>query len=72
MDKSNVSRQVPPDEEQRLLGVDDVPTCPPDPPSIQGACNRCGYHGKVYPGRYGGHRCAVCFGLQWGWMPRGD
>ena len=42
----------------------------PDPPSV-GTCNRCGYHGAVYPGRYGGQRCAVCFGLQHGWMPKG-
>ena len=26
----------------------------PDPPSSQGTCNRCGYRGAVYPGRYGG------------------
>jgi hypothetical protein len=41
----------------------------PDPPSVDGRCGRCGWRGKVYPGRYGGYRCAVCFGLQWGWMP---
>lgn len=41
----------------------------PDPPSIDGRCDRCGWHGRVYAGRYGGYRCAVCFGLQWGWMP---
>ena len=27
---------------------------------------------KVYRGRFGGHPCAICFGLQWGWLPRGD
>jgi hypothetical protein len=43
----------------------------PDPPSVDGRCGCCGWRGKVYPDRYGGHRCAVCFGLQWGWMPRG-
>jgi hypothetical protein len=43
-----------------------------DPPPIDGRCNRCGWQGKVYRGRYGGHRCSVCFALQWGWMPRGD
>lgn len=41
-----------------------------DPPSVEGRCDRCGWRGKVYPGRYGGFRCAVCFGLQWGRMPR--
>ena len=41
-----------------------------NPPSVEGRCHRCGWRGKVYPGRYGGLRCAVCFGLQWGWMPR--
>jgi hypothetical protein len=40
------------------------------PPPVEGRCGRCGWRGKVYPGRYGGFRCAVCFGLQWGWMPR--
>ena len=44
----------------------------PDPPSCQGTCDRCGYRGAVYPGRYGGQRCAVCFGIQFGWMPRGE
>jgi hypothetical protein len=44
----------------------------PDPPSTDGTCGRCGYRGAVYPGRYGGTRCAVCFGLQTGWMPRGE
>jgi hypothetical protein len=43
----------------------------PDPPAIDGTCGRCGYAGLVYPGRYGGKRCAVCFGLQHGWMPSG-
>ncbi len=31
----------------------------PDPPSIDGQCDRCGWRGKVYTGRYGGYRCAV-------------
>ena len=44
----------------------------PDPPSSQGTCDRCGYRGAVYAGRYGGQRCAVCFGIQTGWMPRGE
>ena len=44
----------------------------PDPPSRKGTCDRCGYCGAVYPGRYGGQRCAVCFGIQTGWMPRGE
>jgi len=48
------------------------PVQPPDPPSIEGSYNRCGWHGQVYPGRYGGWRCAVWFGLQNGWMPRGS
>jgi hypothetical protein len=43
----------------------------PDPPCVDGTCGRCGYRGPVYHGRYGGMRCAVCFGLQSGWMPRG-
>ncbi len=34
-------------------------------------CDRCGWRGKVCPGGYGGYRCAVCFALQWGWMPCG-
>ena len=42
----------------------------PNPPVVEGRCDRCGWRGKVYPGRYGGFRCAICFGLQWGWMPR--
>jgi hypothetical protein len=44
----------------------------PDPPAVEGTCGRCGYRGAVYPGRYGGKRCAVCFGLQHGWMPHGE
>ncbi len=44
----------------------------PDPPSSQGTCDRCGYRGAVYAGRFGGQRCAVCFGIQTGWMPRGE
>jgi hypothetical protein len=39
---------------------------------MQGACNRCGHRGTVYPGKFGGWRCAVCFAIQEGWMPRGD
>jgi hypothetical protein len=69
--ESNVSHRIPPDDEPVLL-EDFTPYDPPDPPSIQGACNRCGYRGTVYPGRHGGYRCAVCFGLQWGWMPKRD
>ncbi len=45
---------------------------PPDPPSIDGRCERCGFRGQVYRGRFGGLRCTVCFGLQAGWMPRGS
>jgi hypothetical protein len=67
---SNVSRKVSAADEQDLLAKAQ-PFEPPDPPSSQGTCNRCGYRGTVYPGRYGGHRCAVCFGLQYGWMPSG-
>jgi hypothetical protein len=67
---SNVSRKVPPEDEPELLDRF-KPFEMPDPPSVQGVCNRCDYHGTVYPGRYGGQRCAVCFGLQHGWMPRG-
>jgi hypothetical protein len=66
---SNVSHTVPPDDEAELLAAAQ-PFEPPDPPSVQGMCNRCGYRGTVYAGRYGGQRCAVCFGLQHGWMPR--
>lgn len=74
---SNVSRRIPPAEEAGLLAqarpfeVDErfETYRPPDPPSVEGSCNRCGYRGVVYPGRYGGQRCAVCFGLQHGWMP---
>jgi hypothetical protein len=43
-----------------------------DPPAIEGTCGRCGVRGAVYPGRYGDKRCAVCFGLQSGWMPSGQ
>lgn len=74
--ESNVSHRVEADDEllerARPFEPDDnTPYQPPDPPSIDGTCNRCGYRGKVYPGRYGGWRCAVCFALQNGWMPRG-
>jgi len=62
------SEQVTPPDDQ----ADDTPYQPPDPPSSEGSCNRCGYRGQVYPGRYGGYRCAGCFGLQHGWMPRGE
>ncbi len=68
---TNVSHQVPPDDEARLLDQF-KPFEPPDPPSIEGSCGRCGFRGVVYPGRYGGYRCAVCFGLQHGWMPSGQ
>jgi hypothetical protein len=44
----------------------------PDPPAVDGTCGRCGFHGAVYPGRYGGRRCAVYYGLQNGWMPSGE
>ena len=44
----------------------------PDPPQSHGTCDRYGYCGAVYPGRYGGQRRAVCFGVQTGWMPRGE
>jgi hypothetical protein len=35
-----------------------------DPPAVQGTCGCCTYRGPVYAGRYGGHRCTLCFGLQ--------
>jgi hypothetical protein len=64
---TNVSHVMLPAEEPHLLAQ----ARPfPDPPSSQGSCSRCGYRGTVYPGRYGGFRCPVCFGLQYGWMPR--
>jgi hypothetical protein len=44
----------------------------PDPPATDGTWGRCGFHGAVYSGRYGGRRCAVCSGLQNGWMPSGE
>jgi hypothetical protein len=44
----------------------------PDPSPVDGTCGRCGFCGAVYGGRYGGKRCAVCYGLQNGWMPRGE
>jgi hypothetical protein len=68
---TNVAGPVPPADESFLL-ANARPFEPPDPPSVEGACSRCGWHGQVYRGRYGGHRCAVCFGLQHGWMPKGD
>ncbi len=49
-----------------VMSDHDQPYRPPDPPSIEGVCFRCGFRGTVYPGRHGGHRCAVCFSL-----PRG-
>ena len=68
-------RGATPPEQQLTSGGSDsgshVEQSPyPDPPSVDGRCDRCGWHGRVYPGRYGGYRCAVCFGLQWGWMPQ--
>jgi len=33
----------------------------PDPPSSQGTCDRCGYRGAVYAGRYGGRRTRGVF-----------
>jgi hypothetical protein len=63
---------VPPEDEPELLAAgrpfepSDVPQQPPDPPSMLGACNGCGHRGIVYPGRYGGDPCSVCFGLQHG------
>ena len=45
---------------------------PPDPPMVDGRCDRCGFRRQVYRGRHGGHRCAVCFGLQEGWMSCGS
>lgn len=60
-----------PEHDRGELPDEDEAWRQPDPPSIEGKCDRCGWRGKVYPGRYGGYRCAVCFGLQWGWMPRG-
>jgi hypothetical protein len=59
---SNVAGRVPGQDETDPLERAE-PYEPPEPPSIDGACDRCGYRGKVYPGRYGGHRCAVCFGF---------
>jgi hypothetical protein len=66
-----VSHTVPPEDEDELLAAA-KPFEMPDPPSVQGVCDRCGYQGMVYAGRYAGHRYAVCFALQHGWMPRGD
>lgn len=67
----NIRDAVSRDEEPELQDAV-TPFEMPNPPSFRGVCHRCGYHGRVYPGRYGGHRCPVCFGLQHGWMPRGD
>jgi hypothetical protein len=67
----NVSRVLRPGEEPGRA-AQAQPFEPPDPPSSDGTCNRCGYRGRVYPGRYGDCRCAVCFGLQHGWMPKGN
>jgi hypothetical protein len=69
--ESNVSRIVPPALAPDLLARAQAFE-PGDPPVVDGSCGRCGYLGAVYPGRYGGRRCAVCFGIQHGWMPRGE
>ena len=69
--ESNVDRNVSPADEAHLL-THARPFEPPDPPSTLGRCGRCGYTGAVYRGRYGGCRCAVCFGLQNGHMPSGE
>jgi hypothetical protein len=61
---TNVSYQVPPEDVDELLERF-APFEMPDPPSVQGVCSRCGYHGKVYPGRYGGYRCAVLRRAVW-------
>jgi hypothetical protein len=66
---SNVSR-VPPAVVSDLLAR--AKPFEADPPAVEGLCGRCGVRGAVYPGRYGGKRCAVCFGLQTGWMPSGQ
>ena len=68
--ESNVSRTGPPDDERELLDTF-RPFEPSDPPATERSCARCGWRGVVYRGRYGGHRCAVCVGLQHGWMPSG-
>jgi hypothetical protein len=70
MMESNVSHTLPPGPVADLLAR--ARPYEPDPPAAHGACGRCGYRGVVYPGRYGGKRCAVCFGVQYGWMPRGE
>jgi hypothetical protein len=61
---ADVDSDIQPSEET-------TPVQPPEPPSVQGSCGRCGWHGQVYAGRYGGLRCPVCYALQNGWMPRG-
>jgi hypothetical protein len=61
---------IPPAQTARLLAH--ALPFEPDPPPVDGTCGRCGFRGAVYPGRYGGKRCAVCYGLQNGWMPRGE
>jgi hypothetical protein len=68
--ESNVSYTVPTADEAGLLAQAKLFE-PPPPLGFQGHCNRCGYAGVVYRGRYGGQRCAVCFGLQNGYMPPG-
>jgi len=35
----------------------------------EGSCGRCGYHGDVWPGRYGGQRCWLCYAVQHGHPP---
>jgi hypothetical protein len=67
--ESNASR-VPPPLASDLL--DRAQPFEPDPPAVDGTCGRCGFHGAVYKGRYGGRRCAVFYGLQNGWMPSGE
>jgi hypothetical protein len=44
----------------------------PDLPAVDGTCGRCGFRGAAYAVRYGGRRCAVCYGLQHGRMPSGE
>lgn len=61
---------VPPASEPALLAR--ARPFEPDPPALDRACGRCGFQGAVYAGRYGGQRCAVCYGLQNGWMPSGQ
>ena len=67
--EDNAAR-IPPASAADLLAR--AQTFEPDPPAMDGTCGRCGFRGAVYTGRYGGRRCAVCFGLQHGWMPSGQ